>query len=98
MPQFDVKTEITDSTSATVTNEYDQAIAQLRKIKTDIDNLLADGYRTPAAETKFRPFFESFHKGYNDVIEGLPGISQYVKSVGEGFTETDTQLGNSLPH
>jgi uncharacterized protein YukE len=96
MPDFHVKSEATEATSATMTNEYDTALAQLQKIKSDIDILLADGYRTPAAEAQFRPFFDSFAQGYNQVVEGLPGISQYVKSVGQGFSDLDSQLGSSL--
>ncbi|MGW1717358.1 hypothetical protein [Streptomyces sp. NPDC002156] len=96
MADYIVNDEKTAATAATTMNEYDIAIAQLQKIKTDLDTLTEDGYNTPAAQKDFKPFVEDFMASYKQVTEGLTGISAFVKSVGDGFQKLDTDMGASL--
>ncbi|MEU6351969.1 WXG100 family type VII secretion target [Streptomyces sp. NPDC047072] len=83
-------------TAATTMNEYDIAKAQLAKIKADLDALTADGYNTPSAQTDFKPFVEEFTGTYTQVMEGLTGISNYVKKYGEAMVQMDSDMGSSL--
>ncbi|MEU6253462.1 WXG100 family type VII secretion target [Streptomyces sp. NPDC047043] len=96
MADYIVNDEKTSATASSTMNEYDTAVAQLEKIKRDLDALTEDGYNTPAAKTKFKPFVEDFSKGYRSVVEGLTGISKYVDGVGKGFNQLDSDMGNSL--
>ncbi|UIX31055.1 hypothetical protein [Streptomyces sp. GQFP] len=96
MADYIVNDEKTAAAAASTMNEYDIAIAQLRKIKTDLDTLTQDGYNTPSARNDFQPFVEEFMGSYEKVTEGLTGISAYVKAVGDGFNKLDTDMGASL--
>jgi WXG100 family type VII secretion target len=97
MPDFAVNSDTTASTSADLLNSFSQLQDQLTQVRGKIQSLLSDGYQTPAAQQKFQPFFEEFAKGFDQVNQSLQGIGQYVKSVGDAFDNTDSQLGSSLP-
>ena len=97
MPEFNVNSDTTDQASATLLNNFNQLTEMLSQVRSQIQSLLSDGYQTPAAQQKFEPFFEEFAQGFNSINQSLQGISSYVKSVGQAFDSTDTQLGASLP-
>ncbi|MEU5540467.1 WXG100 family type VII secretion target [Streptomyces sp. NPDC020362] len=96
MPNYSVNSDTTASTSQALLNDFSQLQDKLNEVKGKISNLLADGYSTPAAQQKFSPFFDEFAKGFDQVNQGLQGIGQYVKTVGEAFDQTDSQLGSNL--
>jgi WXG100 family type VII secretion target len=97
MPEFNVNSDTTAQTSASLLNSFNDLTEQLSQVRNQIQSLLADGYSTPAAQQKFQPYFEEFAQGFNSINQSLQGISSYVKQVGESFASTDTQLGASLP-
>ncbi|QDY79432.1 WXG100 family type VII secretion target [Streptomyces qinzhouensis] len=96
MADYIVNDERLNQTAASTMNQYDTAIAQLQAIRTELTNLTSDGYNTPAAKADFLPFCEDFFRGYDSVVQGLQGISKYVKGVGDGFSQLDRDLGASL--
>ncbi|GAB3276050.1 WXG100 family type VII secretion target [Kineosporia babensis] len=96
MPDFKVNSDETAATSQALLNDFAQLQDKLTEVRGKIENLLANGYTTPQAQQKFQPFFEEFARGFDQVNQGLSGIGQYVRSVGEAFTQTDDQLGSNL--
>jgi WXG100 family type VII secretion target len=96
MPDYKVNSDETASTSQALLNDFSQLQDKLSEVKNKISSLLSNGYSTPAAQQKFQPFFEEFAQGFSQVNDGLQGIGQYVKSVGDAFSQTDDQLGSNL--
>ncbi len=96
MPDFRINSDETAATSQALLNDFAQLQDKLTEVRGKIENLLANGYSTPQAQQKFQPFFEEFARGFDQVNQGLSGIGQYVRSVGEAFTQTDDQLGSNL--
>ncbi|GAB3206735.1 WXG100 family type VII secretion target [Marinactinospora thermotolerans] len=96
MPVYSVDSDKTSETSSSLLADFNDFQERLETIKSKVDGLLEDGYKTPGAEKDFKPFFEQFHQGFKDVNDGLEGISKYVKQVGDSFDETDTKLGEGL--
>ncbi|MEU1513330.1 WXG100 family type VII secretion target [Streptomyces sp. NPDC005811] len=96
MPNFAVNSDETAAASASLLNDFSALQDKLTEVRGRITQLLAQGYSTPAAQQKFQPFFDEFAKGFEQVNQGLQGISQYVKAVGEAFSQTDEQLGSNL--
>ncbi|WP_326550669.1 WXG100 family type VII secretion target [Micromonospora sp. NBC_01813] len=97
MPTFSVNSDETEQTSAALLNDFTQLQDKLTDVRNKVQTLLANGYSTPAAQQRFQPFFEEFGRGFEQVNQGLEGISRYVRAVGEAFTSADDQLGASLP-
>jgi WXG100 family type VII secretion target len=96
MPNFNVNSDETASTSQALLSDFSQLTDKLSEVRNKIQSLLSNGYSTPAAQQKFSPFFDEFAKGFQTVNDSLQGIGQYVKSVGDAFDQTDSQLGNNL--
>jgi uncharacterized protein YukE len=96
MPDYHVNSDRTGETSAQLLADFQTATDMLGQIRIRVDGLLSDGYTTPAAEAQFKPFFDQFHTGMTQTVQGLQGIGQYVKGVGDAFDQTDTGLGQSL--
>ncbi|MEV4708499.1 WXG100 family type VII secretion target [Actinoplanes sp. NPDC049316] len=96
MPDFAVNSDETAQTSAALLNDFSQLQDKLVEVRGKVQNLLAQGYRTPAAQQKFQPFFDEFARGFDQVNQGLQGIGNYVRSVGEAFSSTDQDLGARL--
>ncbi|MCM4083802.1 WXG100 family type VII secretion target [Paractinoplanes hotanensis] len=96
MPDFAVNSDETAQTSAALLNDFTQLQDKLTEVRSKVQNLLAQGYRTPAAQQKFQPFFDEFARGFDQVNQGLQGIGNYVRSVGEAFSSTDQDLGSRL--
>ena len=96
MPDYKVNSDETASTSQALLSDFQQLEDKLSEVRNKISSLLSNGYSTPAAQKKFSPFFEEFAKGFKQVNQGLQGIGQYVKSVGDAYTQTDDQLGSNL--
>jgi WXG100 family type VII secretion target len=96
MPNFAVNSDETASTAQSLLGDFAQLQEKLSEVRAKITNLLSDGYSTPAAQQKFQPFVDEFAKGFDQVTQSLQGIGQYVRSVGEAFSQTDEQLGSHL--
>jgi WXG100 family type VII secretion target len=96
MPDYKVNSDETASTSQALLNDFSQLTDKLNEVKGKIQQLLANGYTTPAAQQKFSPFFDEFAKGFDQVNQSLQGIGQYVKSVGDAFSQTDDELGSKI--
>jgi uncharacterized protein YukE len=96
MPDFAVNSDSTAQTSQQLLNDFSQLQDKLVDVKGKVQNLLSEGYRTPAAQAKFSPFFDEFAKGFDQVNQGLQGIGNYVQSVGDAFSQTDSDLGSKL--
>ncbi|MDA2803763.1 WXG100 family type VII secretion target [Nocardiopsis suaedae] len=96
MPKFEVDSDRTEETSGSLAADFADFQERLADIKNKVEGLIADGYSTPAAQQKFQPFFEEFHSGFEQVNDGLEGISKYVKQVGDTFSDTDQKLGEGL--
>jgi WXG100 family type VII secretion target len=96
VPDFKVNSDTTAATSQALLNDFSSLQDKLSEVKGKITTLLADGYSTPAAQQKFSPFVDEFAKGFDQVNQALQGIGQYVKAVGDAFSQTDDQLGANL--
>lgn len=96
MPDYAVNSDQTSQTSASLLNDFSQLQDKLVDVRGKVQNLLSQGYRTPAAQQRFQPFFDEFAKGFDQVNQGLQGIGTYVRSVGDAFDSTDQDLGSRL--
>lgn len=96
MPDYKVNSDRTGETSSQLQSDFGQLQDKLTEVKGKVSNLLADGYDTPRAKSDFQPFFDEFTKGFDQVNQGLDGISKYVKSVGDTFDGADQSTGQQL--
>ncbi len=46
--------------------------------------------------SKFRPYWEEYKNGTQNAIEGLHGVSEFIKQVADAFVDTDDQTSGSI--
>jgi WXG100 family type VII secretion target len=70
--------------------------ADLARLKSLIDNLVASGYVTESSSKQFEASYTEFNQGATQTIDGLTGMGQYLTSAAQAFQETDTGLASAL--
>lgn len=69
---------------------------KLTHLQNGITNLVAAGYVTGASSGVFDDKFKEFKKGASQVIEGLNGMGEFLKSAATAMDDTDKQLAQAL--
>ncbi|MEU7636871.1 MULTISPECIES: WXG100 family type VII secretion target [unclassified Streptomyces] len=68
----------------------------LHEANTKMDEMVEAAYATPGSESKFRPFWEEYKNGTEKAIEGLQGVSEFIKQVADAFVDTDDQTSGAI--
>ncbi|MCF2528126.1 WXG100 family type VII secretion target [Yinghuangia soli] len=71
-------------------------IDKLTILQTLIKTLVNGGYVTDKSSKQFETSYEEFNRGAAQTIEGLQGMSGYLKKAAETFEQADQQLGSGL--
>lgn len=69
--------------------------AQLGRLKTMIDNLVASGFVTDRASGKFQQSYEQWNSGAKNVVAGLEGMTGFLKNAISQHEQLDSQLSQS---
>jgi uncharacterized protein YukE len=96
MATYHVQTEDIQESASWLNQNMETLLDGMRQAKTKIDDLIQGGYNTPAAQSKFGPYFDEYKSSVDQTLQGMEGISEYLKQVGVAFEQTDSETGNSL--
>lgn len=77
-------------------NQMEQMQQSLHEANTKMEQMVETAYATPGSETKFRPYWEEYKNGTHNAIEGLHGVSEFIKQVAEAFVDTDDQTAGAI--
>ncbi|MFI1393702.1 WXG100 family type VII secretion target [Streptomyces sp. NPDC020681] len=77
-------------------NQKEQLQQSLQEADTKMADVVAAAYSTPGSETKFKPYWDEYNTGTKNAIEGLEGVSSFLKAVAEAFVGTDDQTAGSI--
>ncbi|KAF4405098.1 MULTISPECIES: WXG100 family type VII secretion target [Streptomyces] len=69
---------------------------QLGQAQKFIKSLVNDGFVTEKASKKFDESYEEFSKGATEMMEGMDGMGQFLKSAASAFRNLDTELEGGL--
>lgn len=72
-------------------NQKELMQQSLHEANTKMDEMVEAAYATPGSESKFRPYWEEYKNGTEKAIEGLQGVSEFIKQVADAFVDTDDQ-------
>jgi WXG100 family type VII secretion target len=70
--------------------------AKLEQLKSQVDNLVSGGYVTDQSSVAFGNSYQEFNDGAKKTIEGLDGMSTYLKRAADALQETDASLAQAL--
>ncbi|MDB1087113.1 WXG100 family type VII secretion target [Streptomyces sp. ACA25] len=77
-------------------NQKEMMQQSLLEADQKMSDVVAAAYSTPGSETKFRPFWEEYHTSTRSAIEGLEGVSEFLRQVSEAFVSTDDQTSGAI--
>ncbi|MDQ2706945.1 MAG: WXG100 family type VII secretion target [Actinomycetota bacterium] len=83
------------SSASQLQNGKTEMEAQLSKLKAMIENLVGSGFRTDLASGKFRESYEQWNSGATNVMQGLEGMTGFLKSAIAQHQQLDSQLSQS---
>lgn len=70
--------------------------SELSRLKSLVEQLVANGFTTDAASGAFQTAFSEFTSGATKVVEGLTGMSSYLNKAVQIYQSADEQLAKSL--
>ena len=74
----------------------EEITGQLGRLKTLIDNLVASGFVTDQASGKFQQSYEQWNSGAKNVIQGLEGMSGFLKQAIAQHQQLDSTLSQQV--
>ncbi|MGW8400346.1 WXG100 family type VII secretion target [Streptomyces lydicus] len=66
-------------------NQKELMQQSLHEANTKMDEMVEAAYATPGSESKFRPYWEEYKNGTEKAIEGLQGVSEFIKQVADAL-------------
>lgn len=87
--------DVQNSANALATGQQ-EVEAQLARLKALIDNLVASGFVTDLASGKFHQSYEQWNTGARNVMEGLQGMSQFLRTAIAQHQQLDQQLSAAV--
>jgi WXG100 family type VII secretion target len=85
-----------DQAANRLTNGQHEIEGQLQSLQKLVESLVSGGYVTDSSSKAFETSYNEFNKGVGDVIQGLTGMSNYLKKAASTFSDADTQLASAL--
>jgi uncharacterized protein YukE len=93
---MNIDPEAINEAAAYVRNQKEMLQQGLHEVDSKMADIVAAAYNTPGAEKKFKPYWDEYNNGTKNAIEGLEGVSSFLKSVSEAFVSTDDQTAGSI--
>ena len=70
--------------------------ARLQQLKALVDSLVTGGYVTDRSSRAFEASYTEFNDGIRKTLEGLTGMSTYLRTAATTLRDTDQQLAAGL--
>jgi WXG100 family type VII secretion target len=85
-----------ESAATNLSNGKADIEGRLTQLKSSIDNLVQSGYVTGKSSPAFQAAYDEFNTGVLKTIEGLEGMSQFLKAAAQAMSDTDQQLASAI--
>lgn len=82
--------------ATSLTTNKNDIETMLSNLKTQVDNLVAEGFVTDSSSKAFQQSYDEFTTGMNKTIEGLDGMATFLTKAASTFQDVDQQLANAL--
>ncbi|RBY80898.1 type VII secretion protein [Geodermatophilus sp. TF02-6] len=84
-----------ESCATQLSTAQQDMISELARLKSMIDNLVQGGFRTDLASGKFQQSYAQWDTGAKNVIQGLEGMSSFLKTTVKEHRDLDDRLSRS---
>ncbi len=96
MPDMNITYGELQHVATQLTSGQNNIDSELARLKSLVENLVANGFTTDAASGAFSSAFQEFTSGATKVIEGLSGMSSYLNKAVQVYQSADEQLAKAL--
>jgi WXG100 family type VII secretion target len=96
MANINVTYEQMDDAARRLDQGRDEMTRLLHDLKGLIDGLVASGFQTQSASSVFQTTYSDFTSGTTKAVDGLTGLSQFLRSAATAMQKTDEELANAL--
>jgi WXG100 family type VII secretion target len=90
-----VKYEDLQKTSSALRAGNDELTTALARMRAVVESLVASGFVTDVASTRFRDSYEQWNTGATNMIQGLQGMSAFLDQAVARHQQLDTELGGA---
>ncbi|MEK8225698.1 WXG100 family type VII secretion target [Oerskovia sp. M15] len=88
--------EMRDAAARLRQGQEDATRILMVELKSQVDNLVANGFVTDQASGAFQASYEQFASGAAQVLEGLDGMASYLVTAADTLQQTDEQLAQGI--
>ncbi|NYF11325.1 WXG100 family type VII secretion target [Leifsonia sp. AK011] len=74
----------------------DDLTTKMQELNTLINQLVGDGFVTSQASGAYQAAFENYSNGAKQTIEGLTGLSNFLRKTAQTLQETDQAIASSI--
>ena len=92
MSDVSVGYEGMDGAASQLQTAQENMVEQLQSLRSMIDNLVGGEFRTRLASPRFQASYEEWTSGAQQMLQGLEGMSGFLKQAVGGFQQLDTDL------
>lgn len=85
-----------DSAAKQLGNGQVEIENMLNSLKKLVDGLVNGGYVTDKSSKQFEQSYAQFNQGITQTVQGLEGMSKYLSSAAQAFSQIDEQLAQQL--
>lgn len=96
MANLNVTYQDLDNTASRLKSGQADVEAKLSELKKAVDSLVSAGFVTDKASGAFQASYDEFNTGATKTIQGLEGMSQFLKSAAQAYGQADEQLASAI--
>jgi WXG100 family type VII secretion target len=92
MPDVNVTYADMQNAATRMTSTYEEMTSQLGSLRTMVDDLVENGFKTDVASGSFHEAYTEFNQGVLQTLEGLQHMSTYLVKTAQQFEEVDRSM------
>lgn len=96
MPNINVGYDDVQQTATAMITAMNQMTDQLTQLLNRIDQLTQTSFKTDVASPRFQTSYTQWNNGTRQAIEGLTGMSNFLKMVIQKHQDLDSQLSSAM--
>ncbi|HWR86564.1 MAG TPA: WXG100 family type VII secretion target [Rhodoglobus sp.] len=96
MSNINVSYDSINNAAARLDQGRDELNLKVQELNTLINNLVSDGFVTSQASGAYQSAFEQYSSGARQTIDGLTGLSDFLRRTAQTLQETDQAIAGSI--
>lgn len=96
MSNINVSYDSINNAASRLDQGRDELTLKVQELNTLINNLVGDGFVTSQASGAYQAAFEQYSNGAKQTIDGLTGLSNFLRKTAQTLQETDQAIASAI--